>query len=280
MAIGKWIGGVLGFMSGGPLGALAGFVLGALFDNGINSVNEPYNTRNTFDGDGSFGNGTSQEQQYRAHQQQVYEGQRNSFRFSILVLASYIIKADGKVMHSEMETVRNFLRSNFGEVAVHDGEQILLKLFEKQKEMGNSQYRSVIESAAWQMADNFDYSARIQLLNFLVIIAQADGTVHPSEVQALKDVTQYLGLSLSDLDSMLNLGQGSNDLDAAYKVLGITPQATDQEVKAAYRKLALQHHPDRVATLGEDIKKAAERKFKEINEAKDIIFKARGMGKK
>lgn len=277
MAYGKWIGGMLGFMSGGPLGALAGFVLGALFDKGLDSVNEPYNTYSTFDGDGSFGHNASQEQQYRTHQQQIYEGQRNSFRFSVLVLASYIIKADGKVMHSEMEFVRQFLRNNFGEIAVHEGEQILLKLFEKQKEMGTLQYRSVIESAAKQMADNLDYSARLQLLNFLVIIAQADGYVHPAEIQALRDVTIALGLAVADLDSMLSLSHSSDDLASAYKVLGISPDATDQEVKAAYRKLALQHHPDRVATLGDDVKKAAERKFKEINDAKEKIFKARGM---
>ena len=276
MAFGKWFGGVLGFMSGGPLGALAGFALGALFDKGVDSVNQPY-TNNTFDGDGSYGYDTSQQQQYRAHQQQVYEGQRNSFRFSLLVLASYIIKADGKVMHSEMEFVRQFLRANFGEAAVHDGEQILLKLFEKQKEMGSLQYRGIIDSAARQMAQNLDYSARLQLLDFLVIIAKADGHVHSSEVQALKDITLALGLSLSDLDSMLNLNEGADNLEAAYKVLGISPSATDQEVKAAYRKLALQHHPDRVATLGDDVKKAAERKFKEINDAKEKIFKARGI---
>ena len=63
----------------------------------------------------------------------------------------------------------------------------------------------------------------------------------------------------------------------AYKVLGISKDATDDEVKAAYRKMALKHHPDRVATLGDDVKKAAEKKFKEINEAKERIYKARGM---
>lgn len=48
-------------------------------------------------------------------------------------------------------------------------------------------------------------------------------------------------------------------------------------MKAAYRRLALQHHPDKVATLGEDVRKAAEKKFKEINDAKEKIFKARGI---
>ena len=68
-----------------------------------------------------------------------------------------------------------------------------------------------------------------------------------------------------------------NDLESAYKVLGITSTATDDEVKAAYRRMALQHHPDRVSALGEDIRKAAEKKFQEISDAKERIYKARGL---
>ena len=60
-------------------------------------------------------------------------------------------------------------------------------------------------------------------------------------------------------------------------MLGVRPDATDDEVRAAYRKLALKHHPDRVATLGEDIRRAAEKKLQEINDAKERIYKARGM---
>ena len=278
MAAGKWIGGVLGFITAGPLGALAGYALGSLFDHGLNAVNRDgdhhyNNAYDAYSGRQSYGN-----QGYS--RQQSYEGERNSFMFSLLVLSSYIINADGKIMHSEMELVRRFLRQNFGEAAKQQGEEILLKLFEQQKQMGMQQYRSVIQDSCHQIRANMMYEQRLQLLNFLVMIAQADGVVNPQEIQALKEMAIHMGLSAEDVDQMLNLESGASStgsLDDAYRVLGISPDASNDEVKAAYRKMALKHHPDKVAALGEDVRRAAEKKFQEINDAKDRIYKARGL---
>lgn len=270
MAAGKWIGGFLGFITAGPLGALAGFALGSLFDHGLDEVNRQ--------GNPGYNNREYDNNYYNANQS--YEGQRNSFMFSLLVLSSYIINADGKIMHSEMEVVRRFLRQNFGETAKQQGEQILLKLFEQQKRIGMAEYRTVIQDSCHQIRSNMLYEQRLQLLNFLVIIAQADGVVSPEEITALKEVAVHLGLTEEDVVQMLNLRSGassSSSLDDAYKVLGISPSATNDEVKAAYRKMALKHHPDKVAALGEDVRRAAEKKFQEINEAKERIYKARGL---
>lgn len=261
MSAGKWIGGIVGWMYGGPLGALAGIVLGAMFEYGLNSVNTEDNS-GTYDSQQTYSGSRT-------------NGQRDSFLFAMLVLASYIIKADGRIMHSEMEFVRRFLRANFGETAVNQGDAILRRLFDEQKAVGPQRFKNIVADCCQQIADNVDYSQRLQLLNFLVLISKADGNVSASEITALKECAAWMHMSAADTESMLNLGGDS--LDEAYKVLGISPTATDDEVRKAYRKLALQHHPDRVAALGEDIRNAAEKKFQEINAAKERIYKARGL---
>lgn len=259
MGYGKWLGGLMGFMTMGPLGALAGFAIGSLFDNANNLEN-------------------GQAESYRETGQNVNSGQRNSFLFSMLVMASYIIRADGKIMHSEMEFVRKFLRRNFGENAVVEGEQILLNLFEQRKQMDRQNplaFKNTINECGAQIAANLSYEERLQLLSFLAQIAKSDGNVCKEEIDALREVAMAMGMSYQEVDSMLSL-RGTS-LDEAYKVLEISPNASDEEVRAAYRKMALKHHPDRVATLGEDIRKAAEEKFQDINNAKERIYKARGM---
>lgn len=254
MGYGKWIGGLMGFVTMGPLGALAGFAIGSLFDN----ANE-----NDIETSGS---------------QNEYAGQRNSFLFSMLVMASYIIRADGRIMHSEMEFVRNFLRNNFGEVSVSEGEQILMNLFEQRKQMDKSNpmaFKNTIHECGAQIASNMSYEERLQLLRFLTQIAQSDGNVCKEEIEALKEVALAMGLSYKEVESMLNMRGKS--LDEAYKVLEVSPNASDDEIRTAYKKMVLKHHPDRVATLGEDIRKAAEEKLQDINNAKERIYKARGM---
>ena len=119
-----------------------------------------------------------------------------------------------------------------------------------------------------------DIPQRLQLLHYLIGIAKADGHVSRAELDTLKSIALYLGISRQESDSLFAMYR--NTLDDAYKVLEITPDATDDEVKKAYKQMAFKHHPDRVESWGADVKKAAEEKFKAIAAAYEAIKKERG----
>ncbi len=269
MGFTKWIGAFLGYVNGGPLGAIAGFILGTVFDTFTGKDSGTSSGSNAY---GAYSNTTEDDIHNRVHQQQ---GDRNGFLFSLMVLSAHIIQADGKIMHSEMELVRNFLRANFGETAVDQGNNILLRLFDYRKQHGEQSWKQQIGEACRQMRMAMPEEHRLQLVAFLAEIAKADGNTAESEITELRNVAYNLGLNPQVIDQMLSLGGQS--LDDAYKVLGLTKDATDDEVRKAYRKLALKYHPDRVATLGEDVKEAAKKKFQELNDAKDRIYKVRNL---
>ncbi len=203
----------------------------------------------------------------------------HDFFSSLMVLTAYVVDADGKIMHSEMEHVRRFLRANFGERGVSEGESLLQRLFQHQRQLRNERgqeaYDQLVQQSCRFIRHQMSLEGCLQLVDFLIDIVRADGEVQEVEVQAVRYVAELLGLSAAQFESLLHLGEDS--LESAYAVLEISPDATDEEVKRAYKRLALQHHPDRVAALGDDVRKAAERKFQEIGEAKEKIYKARGM---
>ena len=149
------------------------------------------------------------------------------------------------------------------------------KLFEYRKQRGEGEWQRNIADACREMTFHMSPENRLQLLAFLCGIAKADGRVDEKEIQVLHSIATLLSISPEAVSQMLHLDGES--LDDAYAVLGIRKEATDEEVRKAYRQMAIKHHPDRVATLGEDVKAAATKKFQQINDAKERIFKARGM---
>ncbi|MGM9851078.1 MAG: DnaJ domain-containing protein [Muribaculaceae bacterium] len=258
MSFAKWIGGCLGWIaSGSILGGLAGYGLGSLIDR-------------MFEGN-STGNSAADSATAMA----ADGGSRNGFLFSLTVLMAHVIGADGKIMHSEMEMARAFLRHNFGEGAVTQGNGILLKLFERRKQIGEQRWRADIAQACREIIPHVTAEGRLQLVAFLCELVKADGRIEASEVDAVRFVAVNMGLDASVVEQMLHLGGES--LSDAYAVLGLTPDASDDEVRKAYRRLAMEYHPDKVASLGDDVKAAATRKLQQLNNAKDLIYKSRNM---
>ena len=275
MGAGKWIGGFLGWVAWGPIGALIGYLLGKAVDTYIDGSHQlpggdGWEQRQS--GQGSYRQQTGQGPYDRGTSTQSRQGrytadeQRNSFFVSLLVLSSAVIKADGRTHPAELRTVREFIRTNFGEQAAAQAEQILQRLDREQVN---------IYSVGGQIAANMNYSQRLQLFQYLVSIATSDGDFSTSEKSVLEAIASAIRLTSTDAASIIAMYY--KEADSAYTVLEISPSATDDEVRSAYRRMAMKYHPDRVATLGPEVQKAAEEKFKKIQEAYAAIKKQRGI---
>jgi DnaJ like chaperone protein len=275
MSKAKWIGGFLGWVAWGPIGALIGYLLGKAVDTYIDGSHQlpggdGWEQRQS--GQGSYRQQTGRGPYTQGQSTQSRQGrytadeQRNSFFVSLLVLSSAVIKADGRTHPAELRTVREFIRTNFGEQAAAQAEQILQRLDREQVN---------IYSVGSQIAANMNYSQRLQLFQYLVSIATSDGDFSTSEKSVLEAIASAIRLTSTDAASIIAMY--FKEADSAYTVLEISPSATDDEVRSAYRRMAMKYHPDRVATLGPEVQKAAEEKFKKIQEAYATIKKQRGI---
>ena len=283
MGSAKWIGGLLGWVSGGPIGALLGYFLGSAVEKFIDAARQlPGDGSGTGGyGTGGYGSGPGGSSRggygggYGTGGYRTSTGgrgystteQRNSFFVSFLVLSSAVIKADGQVSQSELNCVREFIRRNFGDSVVDETMRML---------DGFNRQQVNIYSVGPQIADNMNYSQRLQLFHYLVQIATADGNFSKSEKSVLEAIGAVIRLNNSDINSVIAMFYREND-ESAYAVLGISPNATDDEVKTAYRRMAMKNHPDKVSTLGPEVQKAAEEKFRQIQDAYETIKRQRGM---
>ncbi|MCR4565372.1 MAG: TerB family tellurite resistance protein [Bacteroidales bacterium] len=249
MGTAKWIGGVLGWVIFGPIGGLLGYWVGSMFESDADAADS-----RTGSGRRNYRGGYSQTEQ------------RNSFLVSLLVLSAAIIKADGKKRQSELDYVRNFIRQNFGDSAVDEAMRMLNRFVSQDVN---------IYQVGPQIAQYMNYSQRLQLLHYLSQIANADGEFAKSEKSVLEAIGSVIGLSEGDIASVIAMFY--KETNSAYKVLEVSPGATDDEVRKAYRRMAMKYHPDKVATLGPDVQKAATEKFRQIQEAYDAIKSERGM---
>ena len=239
-SFGKWIGGGLGWVMGGPIGGLLGFLVGSIVDNT-----------------------TFQTNVYTADNRRTTPG---AFGLSLLVLIAAVMKADGKVVQSELDYVKQFFVRQFGKESAREASMMLRDLLKQ-----NIPLRDV----CGQIAGNMDYSSRLQLLHLLYNVSLADGKIQPAENEVIEKISGYLGIAGSDFISIRNMF--IPETDSSYRILEIDPSATDDEVKKAYRRMAMKYHPDKVSHLGEEFKKTADEKFKKVNEAYERIKKERNM---
>lgn len=256
MSIGKWLLGGLGFVLGGPIGAVIGIIV-ATFIEDVPTL--------TSGSDNSSGEATTGSTDNPSGNRTRVTP--NDIKISILVLAACVMKADGHVKKTELEVVKDFLRKNYGEQA-QEALQILKKLLESQIDH---------VAVSQQIRQYVNYSTRLTILQFLVNIAIADGEINSQELSMVEQIALSMGISQQDFDSIVAIYKPRRDANWAYTALEIEVTATDDEVKKAYRKMAMKYHPDKVASAGDDIKQKANEKFRAINEAYEHIKLLRGM---
>lgn len=239
VGFGKWVGGALGWALGGPIGALLGYQVGKMFTGFTEGNPDEYaQSRRTGRGD---------------------------FSAALIVLSAAVMKADGKVLKSELNYVKAFLKTNFGAA---QSEQLLLLLRNVLK-----QHVDVRQVAA-QVRFHMDHPKRLLLLQYLYGISKADGEVHQNEIVVIRVIARYLGINEKDVNSIEQaFAPGAGD---PYLVLEIEKSATDSEVKKAYRRLANKFHPDKIGDLGEEHKKKAKERFIQVQDAYEQIKKSRG----
>ena len=232
---GKWIGGVVGFMQFGFIGAIIGYQLGKM-------VGKNFGTK-----------------------QKMFE---MSFEMSLLVLATKVIRADGKVEKSELDYVKSFFVKSFGQ----SKSDIYFKVFNEIKKKPFPSVRSI----CLEINQCVNHKTRLQILHFLFSIAHSDGHVDPREIELIKKIAKYFWINDNDFSSIQAMLLNKTDITNSYAVLGVSKNATNEEIKTAYRKLVKKYHPDRLNNISDDLIELSKKKFQDLQDAYSSIKADRG----
>jgi DnaJ like chaperone protein len=232
MSNGKWIGAAAGWFFAGPIGGIIGYYVGKnVFASKVDN--------------------------------------KTAFEISLLILSSVVIKADGKVLKSELEYVKKFFTNTFGTTKSNE-------YFRMFSNLNKQDYSSKLRQVCLQLNSHINHSSRLEIIHFLFGVSAADNEIHPNEVEQIKRIANYMNINSYDFESIQSmfLSKGSNS-EKWYTILGISKDATDTEVKKAYRKMAVKYHPDKLIGVSDDIKKLAEEKFLVVKESYEQIMKGR-----
>lgn len=269
---GKLVGGALGFAMGGPIGALLGAVVGHQLDRGLELAAQ---------------HDTLGRQTGAGHAQQ--ERVQTVFFTTVFSVMGHVAKADGRVSESEIQMARVIMR----QMQLDEQQQkFAIDLFRKGKEPGFP-LDEVIEQFHIECGRN--RNLKQMFLEILLHAAYADGVMHEAERHLFIRICRQLGFSQTEfsiLEGMVRAQQAFHGrshqeparpnkdlLQEAYTALGIKADASDDEVKRAYRRQMNQHHPDKLVAKGlpEEMIKLANERTGEIKAAYETIRKARGL---
>jgi len=256
---GKVIGGVGGFMVLGPLGALVGAAAGHAVDK---------------EGWPSWlgGTGKSDRPSLRDRIGKLgADARQQAFAVGVIVLGAKMAKADGHVSRDEVAAFKRIFQIPPGDM------KAVGAIFDQAKQSAEG-----YEIYARQIARLFADSPQVmeELLGALYQIARADGALHPAEIAFLNDIARIFGLPPEAINRLhAQYERSSGDEADPYVVLGVAPDASDDDIRAAWRKLSREHHPDVLMSQGmpEEFVAQANEKMATINNAYDRVRERRGL---
>lgn len=247
--LGKVIGGAIGFALGGPIGAVAGAVFGHSFDQ---DDHEKYS-----------------EERLRLSNNE--KAQMTFFVAAFSMLAK-MAAADGKICDKELDTVEQFMKKD-------------LQLNSESRRAAMSIFKTAADSDAnfdgfaGQFYEQFSTQPRFLeiLLDVLIRVSSADGSISGEEEQLLLSAVRIFHYKTEDYLKLKS--RYIDKLDTYHAILGCDRQDSDEFVKKQYRKLVTEYHPDKIASKGlpDEFSKFAADKFREIQEAYEMVKKERGM---
>lgn len=267
MIFGKLIGAVLGWYMGGIFFALIGLFIGHMFDKGYAQI------------------------QAEGSPERRREIEQTFFQ-TVFRLLGHLAKADGRVSEPEVQQTEAYM-AEMGLTAEHRKEAIALF-----KEGAAADFDADAQVARFREVCGRRSNLVRMLLIYLVNIALADGELDEQEAEVLRRIAQGLGISAAMFEQLLRMIQAQNSfggqqyqggaggpssadqLQKAYDALGVSPEASDAEIKKAYRKLMSQYHPDKLMGQGvpEDMVKEATERSQEISKAYELIKSERARG--
>lgn len=259
----KWLGAIMGFVFAKFPGAIVGYLLGSFIDLYLfkgNRQSRP-NYRTAGGGSNPF---------TRPNYHRVSLG---DFELNLLSLSAIIIKADGAVSQTELDYVRVYFVRQFGKQRAN-------ATFRKFNEVVKS-HSIEAERICGYLRTRTTYEMRLQILHFLFGIADADGKIMVSELNALMRIAGFLRINTRDFESIKAMfyrssgaTYGADEVD--YRILEVEKNASDAEVKRAYREMVKKYHPDKLSHMDEAYRKGAREKFNKVQEAYEKIKKQRG----
>lgn len=231
----KWIGGIAGFMYGGFLGAFVGYYLGKTIGKNFGSKKKMFEM---------------------------------SFEMSLLVLATIVIRADGKIKKSELDCVRLFFIQAFGKSKA----DIYFKVFNEIKQKPFPSIRSI----CMEINNSVNHKTRLQIIHFLFSLAHSDGDIDTKELEIVRKIAKYFWINDHDFHSIEAMFLNKNNIVNSYTILGLDESASDDDVKKAYRKIVKKYHPDKLVGVSNDVRNMAKTKFQSVKDAYEQIRKKRG----